>query len=108
MLTRSSVLLFGTRYRHQQVSIADRLGQEIDGALLHGADTRRNVALPGDENDRPMRAPGGQRLLQFEAVEARHGNVQYRAAGDRSVVLGEKLLGRSVCSNMVTLQAHES
>ena len=83
---------FGSRNRLQQVPFAHRLGQEINGAGLHGAHARRNVALPGDENDRPLGASGCQRLLQLEAVKTRHRDVEHRTARNRRIMMLEEFL----------------
>ena len=101
------VQLLGPRYGPQQVLVAHRLGQEIDGARLHGAHARGNVALPGDENDRPVRPSGCQRLLQLEAIETRHRDVEYGATGNRRIVMGQEFLRRRIRSDIVALHAHE-
>ena len=106
-LPRLGILLFGARDGRQQVLVADRLGQEIDGARLHGAHARRNVALAGDENDRPVRSLGRQRLLQLEAVETGHGDVQYGATGNRRIVLCKEFLRRRVRPDIVALRAQQ-
>src|SRR5262245_54634579 len=53
-LTRANVALFRAGYRFEQVTIAHRFGQEIDGAALHRAHARWNIALASDENDRSI------------------------------------------------------
>jgi hypothetical protein len=63
---RFGILLFGSRYGFEQVAVVHRFRQKIDGARLHCADARWNVALPSHEYDRPMRPAGCQRLLQFD------------------------------------------
>ncbi len=80
---KPGILVLGSRYGPQQVRVAHRLGQEIDGACLHGAHARRNVALPGDENDRPTRPSGCQRLLQLKTVEPGHRDIEDRATRNR-------------------------
>src|SRR5262249_23868818 len=107
-LTRLDVLLDGSRNRRQQIVVADRFGEEIDGTRLHGAHARRNVALSSNENDRSLRAPGCQRLLQLEAIETRHRYVQDGAARDRRVVVGQEILRRNIRLDIVALKSHEA
>src|SRR5258708_16597689 len=76
--TSLSVTFFGTPYGFEQISVLRGFREEIYGACLHGAHTRGNVTFAGNENDRPMRASGGHRLLAFEAIEARHRNIHPR------------------------------
>src|SRR5258708_5645968 len=83
---------FGTPYGFEQISVLRGFREKIYGACLHGAHTRGNVTFAGYENDRPMRAPGGQRLLEFEAIEARHRNIQHGTARNSRIVLFEKFL----------------
>ena len=59
-----------------------RLGEKVDRAGFHGAHAFWNIALAGEENDRPLIAAGREDLLQRQAVEARHRDIEYGAAGD--------------------------
>jgi len=71
-----------------------RLGQEVHRAGLHGTHARRDVALAGHEDDRPLDAVLDQRHLQLQAVERRHRHVEQGAARHLWVVLGEKFSRR--------------
>src|SRR5262245_40475663 len=77
---------FGPLDRVQKILFSHRFGQEIQGAGLHGAHARRNIALTGDKYDRSVRTSVGKRLLECKAVEVRHRNVQHSAAGCRGSV----------------------
>src|SRR5262249_46144016 len=100
--------LLGSRYGPKQVLIAHRLGQEINGARPHGAHTRWDVALSGDEDDRPMEPIGCQRVLRLEAVETWHGNVQQGAPRNSCIVLCEEFPRRRVWPDVVPLRAQEA
>ena len=76
---RRSVLLDRGAHRGNQRPGLDRLGQEIRRARLDGAHRHRDVAVPADEHDRQRFARGGEPLLQLEAVEARHRDVEHEA-----------------------------
>ena len=78
----------------EEILVVDRLGEEINRAALHGAHAHRDVAVAGEEDDRDLAAPGDQRLLQLQAVQARHRHVQHQAAGCVRIVLIEELLRR--------------
>src|SRR5262249_53949729 len=49
----------------EKVAVTDRLGQEIDGAILHRPHARENVALAGQEDDLPAGPFTGKRFLQL-------------------------------------------
>src|SRR5262245_6343420 len=104
-LARLGILLFGSRYSPEQVLLAHRLGQEINSARPHGAHTRWDVALSRDEDDRPMKPFGCQRMLQRNAVETWHGDVQQGAPGNHRIVLCEEFLSRRVRPGIVPLRA---
>src|SRR4029077_9425373 len=38
----------------EEVLIAERFGQELDGTALHCLDGHRDIAVPGDEDDRQL------------------------------------------------------
>ena len=59
----------------------DRFGQKILGARLHGQNTGRNVAMAGKKDDRQLCRISRETLLQLQAVEPRHAEVQENAAG---------------------------
>src|SRR5262245_52187884 len=94
MAARRRIPVCRARHRSEQLPVVERLGQEVDGACLHGAHARRNVADAGDEDDRPVDAAARQRRLQLEAIEAGHGDVEHRTPGHRRIVPGEEVLRR--------------
>ena len=103
----AGILLFGARNRCQQVGVVDGLGQEIDRTRPHGANAGRDVALAGQENDRPLRPSRGQRLLQLQPIETRHGDIEHRAAGNRRIVVCEKCLRRRERLDVVAPRAQQ-
>src|SRR5215470_5255592 len=56
------------------------LGQKAHRAGLHRPHRRRDVALSGDEDDRPIAATLEQRALQLEPAHSRHAHVGDEAA----------------------------
>ena len=68
-------------YPVEQLLVAKRLLDEVDGAFLHRLDSHRYVAMTGDEDDWQGIAAPNQFFLQFEPTEAGHTNVEYEAAG---------------------------
>jgi hypothetical protein len=51
----------------QKILVAERLREKLDGAALHRLHGHRNVAMPGDEDDRESDAPGGEISLKSVA-----------------------------------------
>ena len=76
----------------EQFLVAKRLLQEIEGAVLHGFDRHRDVAVAGDEDDRDRRAAQVQLVLHLEPAHARHAHVEHQAAGLRRVVARQEFL----------------
>src|SRR5215510_5508389 len=66
--------------RCEQIRLAEWLGQEIDGTMLHRAHGRRNVAVPGDEDDGRMIFIGDL-FLKIQSVDVGKLNVQNQAGG---------------------------
>ena len=69
--------------------------QKINCALFYRPHTHRNVSVAGEENDGQFAALSGKRQLQFQAVDARHRNIEHQAAGCVLIVVVEELLWRS-------------
>src|SRR5690606_1094076 len=59
----------------EQSRVAERLGQEVHGAMLDRAHRGRDVAVPGYEYDRRVVALGNL-PLQVEAVDVRQLDVE--------------------------------
>ena len=66
--------------RVEQGLVAHRLGQEIDRAGLHRLNSHRDVAMPGQKDDRLGVAARRQTMLQIETARARHAHVEDQAA----------------------------
>ncbi|EEF25473.1 conserved hypothetical protein, partial [Ricinus communis] len=66
----------------EHVLVAKGLGEEVDGAGLHGAHGHRDVAMAGHEDDRHVRpACLAQGLLECEAALAAQAHVEHQARG---------------------------
>src|ERR1700722_3480896 len=65
----------------QEVLIAEGLGQELDGAALHGLHRHRNVAVPGDEDDREVPAGRGELALKIKAALLWKPDIEHQAGG---------------------------
>src|SRR5262249_30052546 len=63
----------------EQVLIAERLGQKLNGASLHRLDRHRDVAVPCDEDDREFPVCRGELTLQIEAALPRQSDIEYQA-----------------------------
>src|SRR5262249_30291877 len=64
----------------EQILLAERLRQELDGAGLHGADRHWNVAVAGEEDDRQLGLRVGELALQIEPAEPREPHIQHEAS----------------------------
>ena len=64
----------------EQHLLVERLGEELDRAGLHRAHGHRNVAVPGDEDDRQSDACFRELLLKGESAHARQPHVEHEAA----------------------------
>ena len=78
----------------EQVLIAKRLGQEFDRAGLHGAHRHRDVAVPGDEDDREVEPRLRDFALEIEPAQARHADVEHQAAGRVGPLEAQEFLRR--------------
>ena len=67
--------------RVEQILVAERLGQELDGAGLHRPHRHRDVAIAGDEDDRQLRLGLRQLALHVETAAPREAHVEHDAAG---------------------------
>src|SRR5438067_470623 len=71
---------------------ADRLLEEIEGAGPHGARRRRHVAVAADDDDGQGQAAGDERVLEVDAAQPRHAEVDDEAARPAAVLRLEELL----------------
>ncbi|GJE46261.1 hypothetical protein AEGHOMDF_5462 [Methylobacterium soli] len=69
------------------------LGQEIVGAVAHGADRHPDVAVAGDQDDGQVRIGTGDALEQAEPVEIRQAHVADDDAGRIGENCRERRLG---------------
>ena len=67
-----------------------------------------NVALAGDEDDRPLSAWGAQRFLQRETVKVRHADIEDRTARKCAVMVREKFLRRNEGLRLVSVRADQA
>jgi hypothetical protein len=65
----------------EEILIAERLGQELDGTSLHRLHGHWDVAMPGDEDDRNLPLCCGELALKIEAALAKHSDVEHQAGG---------------------------
>ena len=78
-------------HRRAQHFIPHGLGEEIRRAGFHRLDADRHIAIRAQEDDRQRATALGQRLLEFEAVEVRHLQIEQQAARYVRIVRGEEL-----------------
>src|SRR5215831_15276622 len=65
----------------EEVLIAERFGQELNGAPLHRLHRHRDVAVPGDEDDREFPFCRGELALEIEAALPRQSDIEHQAGG---------------------------
>src|ERR1700756_121524 len=82
------ILLQHPFHRIKQRSSVDRFGKKVTRTFLHRAYCQRNVAAPGDEDDRYSALFGLKLFLQFNTRHAWHANVGNQA---RSLVPGSAI-----------------
>src|SRR3984957_8231509 len=76
----------------EEVLIAERLGQELDGAALHRLHRHRDLAVPGGEEDaRPLRVRRRQLALKIETALVRQSDVEDQAGRANRRTRFEKL-----------------
>ena len=79
----------------QELFIVIRLGQKVDRALAHRVRRHRDIAMCGQEDERQEDVFRLQHVDQFDAVHARHPDIQDQAAAGAAIefayfVLNEK------------------
>jgi hypothetical protein len=70
----------GPPHPFEQHDPLNRFFQEIHGAGLQGLHGQRDIAVPGQKDDRNGEAARPQRRLNFKATHAGHGYVQQQTA----------------------------
>src|SRR5262249_52028519 len=63
----------------EKILIAERLGQKLNGAPLHRLHRHRDVAVPGDEDDREFPVYRGELTLQIEAALPWQSDIEHQA-----------------------------
>jgi len=63
----------------QKILLAERLGQKLDGARLHGPYGHRYIPVAGDEDDRNMHVRLRELMLQVEAAQSGQTDVEHKA-----------------------------
>ena len=81
-------------HRSEQRIAADRLREEVDRPGFHRAHAHRDVAVPGEEDDRQPHLQLRERLLQVEAARAGHPDVEHDATGSVPVPAAEQEFAR--------------
>jgi hypothetical protein len=79
----------------EQILVADRLGEELDRARLHGPHRHRDVAVASDEDDRDLDVRLGELGLKVEAADTGQPDVEHQATRDVGLAGLEELGRRS-------------
>jgi hypothetical protein len=84
LLARPPFLIRGERpgYGVNHFLRADRLGQEVDSAGLHGLDGHRDIAMTGHKDDRDADTRFVQIYLKVKTAYSRQPDIEYQTAGD--------------------------
>ncbi len=85
--------------RGGEVLHVHRLGEEVLGAELHGADRGGDVALAGEENDGGVPLP--QVLEDLQAVHPRQAQVQDHHLGPQAIERGQPRLAAQLPGDLV-------
>jgi hypothetical protein len=82
--------------RVEQILVAEWLGQELDRSALHRRDGHRNVAMPGDEDDRKVDIRGGELSLKVEAASPGQSYIEHKTSRSIRADGIEEFIYRSV------------
>lgn len=74
--------------------VTKRFLNKIDSAFLHRINRHWHIAVPGDKYDGQGAAAGKQLVLQFEAAETGHTNVEHEAARAMLLLVLQEFIGR--------------
>src|ERR1043166_2729732 len=94
-LAFNAIFLEGGVNGFKQVFVMNGLGKEIHRAALHRLYAHGNIAPAGKENDRNRAALRRQSLLQLQAVQAWHRNIEHETSSSPRIVWLEKFAGRA-------------
>src|ERR1700752_1802758 len=76
----------------EQVLIAKRLRQKLDGPRFHGLDRHWNITMAGDKDDRHVNASFHKLSLKMKSTQPRKPHVQNETPGNIRQLGPEKLL----------------
>src|SRR5213079_3458281 len=93
-LLTPTVPIFLNRHTNgcKQVFIVHRLGEEIARAVFHRLDALWNISGTGQKNDGQDTACFGENVLEFEAVEGRHSQIEHETAQYTRIILRQEFL----------------
>src|ERR1700740_683782 len=94
--------------RLQQILAAERLGQKLHRACLHGLYRHRNVAMASDEDDGNVDVRFAQFALKIQSAKVRKPNVQNQAAWRIRPCTTKKVQGRPECQHSKTHRSDEA
>ena len=94
-LPLEAILLDGDVNGFEQILVVHRFGEEIQSAALHRLHAHGDVAVAGEKNDGKLAAFRRQSLLQLQAIQAGHRDVEHETAGGAAVVSFKELPGRT-------------
>ena len=81
------------RYRIEEILIAERFCQELDGASLHRPHSHRNVAVRSYEDHRKVSVRRGKLTLEIEATSPWHSHVHHQAGWTFRSRIGAQIFG---------------
>ncbi|MNN13033.1 hypothetical protein D3C81_1260500 [compost metagenome] len=93
VLQHQLALVHGAAQALQQGLRAERLFQEVVGALVHGLHRHRHVAMAGQEDHRQLAVQLLRPLQQAETIQAGHAHVAQDHAGKVAAELLQAILG---------------
>src|SRR5215469_1292813 len=80
LLAPVAITMQSDLHRVEQVLLAERLGEELHRARLHGADRHRDIAVSGEKNDRQTDVGLVELALEVEPTLFRQAHVENEAA----------------------------
>ena len=80
----------------EEIDVLDGFGEKIQGAGLDRPHAHGDIAVPGEKHDRQQDTALREALLQFQAVEFRHRDIEHHAT-ERIRLIRRCLLYTSRC-----------
>ena len=81
--------------RIEEILIAERFCQELDGASLHRPHSHRNVAVRSDEDHWKVSVRRGKLTLEIEATSPWHSHVHHQAGWTVRSRVGTQIFGHT-------------